>query len=710
MSEQDKKPADAKPAEAQKGKKEAPLVDPAYWAPRNDAFNRALERYNKELEAKEKKEIKVIIEGKEVAAVAWKTTPKDLLGEDAQIASNPVCCAAITEMTKDGAPVQWDLMRVLEPCCDGHTLRWVRFDDEDGKHVFWHSSAHILGGCLENRYHCLLNVGPATESDFFYDVKMPVADQVVAAGDFKGLIRQCEKAAREHKPFERVPLTVEEAKEIFSYNPYKLAIINRIPEGERITAYRCGNLVDLCRGPHLPNTGMAKVFDVNTASSVYLDGKADSDVLQRVHGLAFPSKAQLKEWETMLEEARRRDHRKLGQEQELFFFHPYSPGSCFFLPHGYRVYHKLCEFMREQYLRRGYDEVMAPNIFMSKLWEISGHWQHYQENMFTFKVAGDDDPNCTWALKPMNCPGHCLMFKHRSRSYRELPLRLAEFGVLHRNELTGALHGLTRVRRFIQDDSHIFCRPDQIEQEVAGVLDLIKFTYSIFGFDFRMELSTRPEHFMGDPALWDRAESSLKTVLDGLGLPWKINPGDGAFYGPKIDIHIRDALQRYYQCATIQLDFQLPIRFDLQYMTSAEGASDVKYERPVMIHRAVFGSIERFLAILIEHLGGKWPFWLSPRQCIVIPVGAQQLEYAKKVRDQIHSEHIFVDVDETDRTLQKKIREAQITQYNYILVVGKEEVESNTVNVRVRDSKDGLGKMDIPAVLEMFHKLEKEYK
>jgi len=330
--------------------------------------------------------------------------------------------------------------------------------------------------------------------------------------------------------------------------------------------------------------------------------------------------------------------------------------------------------------------------------------------MFTFKVAGDDDPNCMWALKPMNCPGHCLMFKHRARSYRELPLRLAEFGVLHRNELSGALHGLTRVRRFVQDDSHIFCRPDQIEQEVAGVLDLIKFTYSIFGFDFRMELSTRPEHFMGDPALWDRAESSLKTVLDGTGLPWKVNPGDGAFYGPKIDIHIRDALQRYYQCATIQLDFQLPIRFDLQYMTSAEGDSDVKYERPVMIHRAVFGSIERFLAILLEHLGGKWPFWLSPRQAIVVPVSDKQLDYAKKVRDQIRAEHIYVDVDETDRTLQKKIREAQVAQYNYILVVGKEEADSNSVNVRVRDSKDGLGKMDIAATIELFHKLEKEYK
>ena len=710
------KPAEAAPAAAaaapaaQKGKREAPLEEPAFWAPRNAAFDRAMERYKKELEEKDKKEIKVKIDGVEVAAVAWQTTPGELLGKDEEAASNPVVCASVMDMTKEGAPVQWDLMRVLEPSCDGHELRWVRFNEEDGKHVLWHSSAHILGGALEHRYHCMLNVGPATESDFYYDVKMPKAEMVVAAGDFKGLAHQCEKAARERKPFERVDLTVAEAKEMFAYNPYKLAIINRIPETERITAYRCGNLVDLCRGPHVPNTGVAKVFDVTSASSVYLDGKADSDVLQRVHGLAFPSKAQLKEWEAMLAEAQRRDHRKLGQEQELFFFHPYSPGSCFFLPRGYRVYQKLCDFMRAQYYGRGYDEVMAPNIFMSKLWEISGHWQHYQENMFTFKVAGDDDPNAMWALKPMNCPGHCLMFKHRARSYRELPIRFAEFGVLHRNEISGALHGLTRVRRFVQDDSHIFCRPDQIEREVAGVLDLIKFTYSIFGFDFRLELSTRPDHFMGDPALWDRAESSLKTVLDETGLPWKLNPGDGAFYGPKIDFHLRDALQRYYQCATIQLDFQLPIRFDLQYMTSAEGDSEAKYERPVMIHRAVFGSIERFFAILLEHLGGKWPFWLSPRQCIVIPLSEKQLEYARSVRDQIHDAHIYVDIDETDRTLQKRIREAQIAQYNYILVVGNEEVESKTVNVRIRDSKDGLGKMEIPALIDMFHKLEKEYK
>ena len=676
----------------------------------------------------------MIIDGKEVTAVAWKTTPGELLGKDEEAATNPVCCASISDMTKEGAAVEWDLMRVLEPACDGHHLRWVRFADEDGKHVFWHSAAHILGGVLEHRYHCLLNVGPATESDFYYDVKMPSEGQVVSAGDFKQLTKLCERAAHERKPFERVDLTVAEAKEMFAYNPYKQAIIARIPEGERITAYRCGALVDLCRGPHVPSTGLAKVFSVSTASSVYLDGRADSDVLQRVHGLAFPNKAQLKEWEQLLAEAQRRDHRKLGQEQELFFFHPYSPGSCFFLPRGFRVYHKLCQFMRAQYQQRGYDEVLAPNIFMSKLWEISGHWQHYQENMFTFKVAGDEDQNAVWALKPMNCPGHCLMFKHRARSYRELPLRLAEFGVLHRNELSGALHGLTRVRRFQQDDAHIFCRPDQIEAEVEGVLDLIRFTYAIFGFDFQLELSTRPEHFMGDPALWDRAEASLKAVLDRTGLQWKLNPGDGAFYGPKIDVHIRDALRRSFQCATIQLDFQLPIRFDLQYMTDgsaaaapaapAEGAAPAadgaaaaaaaapapKYERPVMIHRAVFGSIERFFAILLEHLGGKWPFWLSPRQCIVVPVSDKQLAYAKKVRDQLHAADIFVDVDETDRTLQKKVREAQVAQYNYILVVGKEEEESNSANVRVRDNKSAPTKMEIPALLDMFRTLEKEYK
>jgi len=310
----------------------------------------------------------------------------------------------------------------------------------------------------------------------------------------------------------------------------------------------------------------------------------------------------------------------------------------------------------------------------------------------------------------MNCPGHCLMFRFRARSYKEMPLRLAEFGVLHRNELTGALHGLTRVRRFQQDDSHIFCRPDQIEQEVSGVMDLIRYTYAIFGFDFNLELSTRPDDFMGDPALWDKAEASLKKCLDATGLPWKLNPGDGAFYGPKIDIHIRDALQRYYQCATIQLDFQLPIRFDLRYATETANGELGNYERPVMIHRAVFGSIERFMAILIEHTGGKWPFWISPRQVMVIPVGEAFLDYAKKVAARIHDANFYVDVDDTNRTLPKKVRAAQVQQYNYILVVGKEEMESDSVNVRVRDEKDSLGKKTIDETIALFKKLSEEHK
>jgi len=705
------KPKETK-SEKPAAQRESPLEAPAYWAPRNAAFDKALARQNAELASKEKTAITVLVEDKETPVKAWETRPLDLITEEMKKEEgNPIVCATIADIGPNGSAVQWDLQRVLEPVCSGHVLRWVRFDSEEGRHVLWHSCAHILGGCLEHRFHCLLNVGPATESDFYYDVKMPQEGQVVSAPDYKQLVKLCEKAAKEKKPFERVDLTVDEAKEIFAYNPYKLAIINRIPAGEHITAYRSGDLVDLCRGPHVPFTNYARVFSVTSSSSVYLDGKADSDVLQRVHGLAFPTKAQLKQWEALLEEAQKRDHRKLGQDQELFFFHPYSPGSAFFLPHGMRIYRRLVEFMRNEYHKRGYEEVLAPNIFQSKLWETSGHWQHYKDDMFTFTVAGSKEgADEMWALKPMNCPGHCLMFRFRARSYREMPLRLAEFGVLHRNELTGALHGLTRVRRFQQDDSHIFCRPDQIEQEVSGVMDLIRYTYAIFGFDFNLELSTRPDDFMGDPALWDKAEASLKKCLDATGLPWKLNPGDGAFYGPKIDIHIRDALQRYYQCATIQLDFQLPIRFDLRYATETANGDLGNYERPVMIHRAVFGSIERFMAILIEHTGGKWPFWISPRQVMVIPVGEAFLGYAQKVAARIHEAKFYVDVDDSNRTLPKKVREAQLQQYNYILVVGKEEMESESVNVRVRDEKDSLGKKSVDEVIALFKKLSEEHK
>ena len=379
------------------------------------------------------------------------------------------------------------------------------------------------------------------------------------------------------------------------------------------------------------------------------------------------------------------DHR-IGVQQELLFFDELSPGSCFFLPHGTRIYNRLVDIIREQYFARGYTEVVTPNMYNLKLWETSGHAAKYKENMFCFPIEGQE-----FGLKPMNCPGHCIMFRHRKRSYRELPMRFADFGVLHRNELSGALTGLTRVRRFQQDDAHIFCTVAQIKSEVAGVLDMISTVYKFFGMTFALKLSTRPENALGDPETWDKAEAFMTEALnefkEATGHPWSLNPGDGAFYGPKIDVQVFDALKRPHQCATVQLDFVQPMRFDLKYQAPGAEGSEAGEERPVMVHRAVLGSVERMIAILTEHYAGKWPFFLSPRQVMVVPVNKAQEDYAVEVRDRIHKEGFHVDADLSHRTLNKMVREAQLAQYNYILVVGQAEKDNGTVNARTRDNQ-----------------------
>ncbi|XP_026679694.1 threonine--tRNA ligase, cytoplasmic isoform X3 [Diaphorina citri] len=431
-------------------------------------------------------------------------------------------------------------------------------------------------------------------------------------------------------------------------------------------------------------------------SSTYWEGKADAESLQRVYGISFPDNKQLKEWEKLQEEAAKRDHRKIGREQELFFFHELSPGSCFFQPKGAFIYNTLVEFIRSEYRKRGFQEVVSPNVYNVKLWQTSGHWAHYSENMFSFDVENE-----TYALKPMNCPGHCLIFDHRVRSWRELPLRMADFGVLHRNELSGALTGLTRVRRFQQDDAHIFCTVEQIGDEIVGALDFLRNVYSIFGFTFNLRLSTRPEKYLGELEVWNKAEKQLEASLNSFGEPWTENPGDGAFYGPKIDITITDALKRPHQCATIQLDFQLPIRFNLAYVNE-KGEKN----RPVMIHRAILGSVERMVAILTESYAGKWPFWISPRQGIVIPVAEPFNEYADQVKNKIFAAGFMCDADlDSSDTLNKKIRNAQISQYNFIMVVGEKEKSSNTVNVRTRDNIVH-GEFSVDDVITRFGKLK----
>jgi len=520
---------------------------------------------------------------------------------------------------------------------------------------------------------------------------------------------QLEKAFKkicdEKQPFERVVITKADALDLFAQNPFKLAIIkSKLPDDAVTTVYRCGPFVDLCRGPHLPNTSRVKAFAVTKSSAALWLGKQGNDELQRVYGITFPDKKQLTEWKHFQEEAAKRDHRAIGVQQELFFFDDLSPGSCFFQPLGGRIYNRLMEMIRTQYWSRQYEEVVTPNMYNMNLWHTSGHAAKYKENMFLLDVEGQE-----FGLKPMNCPGHCIMFKHRKRSYRELPLRLADFGVLHRNELSGALSGLTRVRRFQQDDAHIFCTVAQIKQEVAGVLDMIATVYKYLGMSFDLKLSTKPESALGDAEVWEVAEALMTEALTefqaATGTPWSLNPGDGAFYGPKIDVQVYDALRRPHQCATVQLDFVQPMRFDLNYTTDRSG----EVERPVMVHRAVLGSVERMIAILTEHFAGKWPLFLSPRQVCVVPVNKSFDEYALSVQRRLRAAGFFVDADLSSRTLNKMIRESQLAQYNFIFVVGKAEAESDSVNVRTRDNEVH-GTKTVDAMIEELKGLVADHK
>jgi len=614
----------------------------------------------------------------------------------------------------------WDLTRPLEGNCNIEILTF-NSDDDAAKAVFWHSSAHILGQSLEHNYGALLTIGPPVDGGFYYDAYIGDGEGISESqfGEIEGEFR---KSVKRKEKFERLVVTKEEALDLFTYSPFKSALIQaKVPDNTRTTVYRNGDLIDLCMGPHVPHTGKIKAFKMLRCSAASWLGDANNDQLQRVYGVSFPQKKLLNAHIENLERAKERDHRRLGIEQKLFMFHQLSPGSAFFLPHGTIVYNSLTEFIRTQYRKRGFSEVVTPNIFNLKLWEQSGHAQHYKDDMFTFDVEGEE-----WGMKPMNCPAHCLMFASTTRSYRDLPLRIADFGVLHRNEQSGALTGLTRVRRFQQDDAHIFCREDQIEEEVVASLEFMKFVYDTFGMTYRLELSTRPKKALGKKELWDRAEAALAQAMDkfaGKG-NWRENPGDGAFYGPKIDIKVMDAMERVHQCATIQLDFQLPLRFDLRYRKKGEANGDDNntnddaievsstatnddsneddlivlppdYARPVMVHRAMLGSVERMFAVLLEHYGGKWPFWLSPRQALVVPVGKNFVPYANQVKDRLKAAGFHADIDDSSNSLKKKVREGQLAQYNYILVVGETEETNDSVAVRNRNNEmEGEKKID----------------
>ncbi|XP_035940642.2 threonine--tRNA ligase 2, cytoplasmic isoform X1 [Halichoerus grypus] len=624
--------------------------------------------------------------GKTVEGEVWKTTPYQVAAEiSPELGESTVVAKVNGEL--------WDLDRPLE---GDSTLELLTFDNEEAQAVYWHSSAHVLGEAMELYYGGHLCYGPPIENGFYYD--MFIGDRAVSSTELSALENICKAIIKEKQPFERLEVSKEVLLEMFKYNKFKCRILNEKINTPTTTVYRCGPLIDLCKGPHVRHTGKIKTITIFKNSSTYWEGNPEMETLQRVYGISFPDNKMMKTWEKFQEEAKNRDHRKIGKEQELFFFHDLSPGSCFFLPRGAFIYNTLMDFIREEYHRRNFTEVLSPNMYNSRLWETSGHWQHYSENMFTFDIEKD-----TFALKPMNCPGHCLMFAHRPRSWREMPIRFADFGVLHRNELSGTLSGLTRVRRFQQDDAHIFCTVEQIEEEINGCLQFLQSVYSTFGFSFQLNLSTRPENFLGEVEIWDEAEKQLQNSLVEFGKPWKMNPGDGAFYGPKIDIKIKDAIGRYHQCATIQLDFQLPIRFNLTYV-SKDG--DDK-RNPVIIHRAILGSVERMIAILSENYGGKWPFWLSPRQVMVIPVGPTCEKYALQVSSAFFEEGFMADVDlDHSCTLNKKIRNAQLAQYNFILVVGEKEKTNNAVNVRTRDNKIH-GEISVTSAIDKLKNLKK---
>ncbi|KAH7650303.1 threonyl-tRNA synthetase (RNA binding domain TGS+ +tRNA synthetase) [Cryptosporidium bovis] len=598
----------------------------------------------------------------------------------------------------------WDANRPLEGNCE---LLILTFDSKEGRGVFWHSSSHVLGQCLENEYGAQVTIGPALDPGFYYDSYM--GTHSVSNTEYSMLENCAKSIASDKQVFERLECSKEEALDLFRDNPFKLALItSKIPENAKTTVYRCGSFVDLCTGPHIPHTGLIKAFKIMKNSGCNWLGNTENDALQRVYGVSFPDKKELDEYVHMLEEAKKRDHRLLGSNLNLFFFDPsVSPGSCFWLPAGAKMYNKLIEFIRNEYRIRDFTEVITPNIFSCDLWKTSGHYFAYKEDMFLFEVEKKE-----WGLKPMNCPGHCIMFKYMNPSYKQLPIKLADFGVLHRNEFSGALNGLTRVRRFQQDDAHIFCAPEQIQEEVFKALDFLFFIYGQLGFKFDLFLSTMPKEHLGTEEQWKEAEDSLKEALDKTGRNWKINPGDGAFYGPKIDIMLWDALNRQHQCGTIQLDFQLPIRFNLQYRTDESTASNncdsdnsdtdkqqpvavtndspdaVKqgFKRPVIIHRAILGSVERMSAVILEHTAGKLPFWLSPRQAIVLSISEKTIEYAKSIERELNRRGFDVSGNYSGATINKKIRESQLLQWNYMLVIGENEVKDKKITVRCRDT------------------------
>ena len=576
------------------------------------------------------------------------------------------------------AKVNGEVTDLREPITDGSTVEFLTFDDQAGKDTLRHTASHVMAQAIQHLFPGVkFAIGPSIENGFYYDLD---TEHRFTQEDFPAIEAEMAKIVKENLPLTKEVVSREDALKLFKEagQDYKVELIQDLPEDAEISLYRQGDFVDLCAGPHTASTGAVKAFKLQTVAGAYWRGDEHNKMLQRIYGTAFEKKSDLDDYLHMLEEAEKRDHRKLGKQLDLFSFHEEGPGFPFFHAKGMVLRKTLLKLWYELHDEAEYDEISTPTILSRHLWEQSGHWDHYRENMYFTTI--DDEP---YAIKPMNCPGGILVYKSNVHSYRDFPMRMAELGLVHRHELHGALHGLFRVRCFTQDDAHIFMLPSQMKQEISGVMDLIGKAYKIFGLDYHVELSTRPEDSMGSDEIWDLATKTLREVIEEKGVPFQVNEGDGAFYGPKLDFHVKDSIGRTWQCGTIQLDMLMPERFDMTYI-----GEDGQKHRPVMVHRTVFGSVERFLGILIENYNGAFPVWLAPVQVKFLPISDKHLAYAKELRKKFKKMGIRVEVDESNEKIGYKIRKAQMEKVPYMAVIGDKEMESNTLSIRDRSKGD----------------------
>ena len=594
------------------------------------------------------------------------------------------------------ANVNGELTDLREELVDGSEVAFLTFEEDGGKHTLRHTASHILAQAVKRLWpEAKLAIGPAIDKGFYYDIDM---EHTLTPEDLGKIEKEMSRIVKENLPITKSVMPRQEAIEFFKSKneDYKVELIEDLPEDAVISCYAQGDFVDLCAGPHVASTGKVKAFKLQSIAGAYWRGDEKNKMLQRIYGTAFEKKEELDAYLHLLEEAAKRDHRKLGKELGLFVIKEEGPGFPFFLPKGMALRNELENFWREVHHDFDYEEIRTPIILSKHLWETSGHWDHYRENMYTTII--DDEE---YAIKPMNCPGGILVYQNEMHSYRDFPLRYAELGLVHRHELSGALHGLFRVRAFTQDDAHVFMLPDQMQTELMKVIELFDRIYSQFGLKYHVELSTKPDNAMGDDAIWEAATEALRNAIEAKGIPYVINPGDGAFYGPKLDYHIEDSLGRTWQCGTIQLDMNLPERFQIEYI-----GEDGQKHRPIMIHRACFGSMERFIGILTEHYAGAFPTWMAPVQVKILPISEKHVEYAKELAKQMHRDYVRVEVDDRSEKIGYKIRQAQMAKVPYMLVVGDKEVEEGTVNVR-KHGGDELGSVPFE---EFFNSIKIEIK